>query len=883
MRISIVILLLFASNVFGQNPNEHIPLGSLNKRYLEHLIKVGIDSVRAAHGLNKLANDSVLYEASKGHVEYLKKTRKTTHYQYENPSLKSPEDRVLKSGGKNYVVAENVAKTYAHKLMKNGKKSLNLDHTYQEVANRFVINWVNSPQHYANIIDPRFEVTGIAVEEDSARKEIKAVQLFAEVQFKYSFPEDKKLFPYSKYQSPVLVSSFEGIPRQRIDSKFEWGIRSADDSLVFCANCNDPIDTNVYKDKLLIKGRRIVFHSPNVEMMYLILDTWRSGLAVELVPYKPYDCNNPEYYTLPSRRNQQNMFNGTVLKPVYRKDLKRGFKRGKYTWWSRLKKKGQPIYFEYTLGKLPRDLEGYVEANVLVIKNKKLCRVMHFSDVCGNEMEEFYDIPYMTKLNTYQYGVNPELTEIEFVIPFEQGKFRYDYDDIKPLIDSVSSETFSVVAADVYAYSSLEGSKTMNLALQNKRARSVIRALEENQRSEIIANIRTAENWDMFRDQIKRMPELFALKGLSDQQIRERLSDAAYARSIEHVLSEQRYALVKLKVQVDPTKDGLGEFLIAEFERHLDTVQNEVKTVGMSRKARNNIDTMASIQWYMYHSIKNGKVDSTFFEKLEVPQKVDYARLIKDHLWYDLDIHGSGAGNLIWERNFYNQLNRLDRLGISSFEIRYDVMNYLVRNWKKMPPYGGDVDRLGTNIAGLQALAKTDSVRKHTDELMINYHFANANYRHFTNNTGEPDKLRASMEAIHDYYMDIDHTAEEAWQLGSFFTWGEQEDLAYNILAQKVNEENVNHKLLMLYTKLLFSHIEEYHDTAYQEFVMETSETLTNDEWCSMFVGPCNISFQIFDYEPLKNLYCRKCAEKANYAEKPEEWVDGSPINEKKY
>src|SRR5690606_5503673 len=289
------------------------------------------------------------------------------------------------------------------------------DHTYREVAKRFVKMWVTSPGHYENIINPRYEITGIAVIEDSARKEIKAVQLFAEVQFKYSFPENRTLFPYSNYQPPELPSDFAGISRTSLQTKFEWGIKTPKDSVIFCSTCNTPIDTNGYKDKLLVKGRRLVFYTPNVDMMYNILDTWKSGLAVELVSYKPFDCKNPEYYTISSRRNNQTIYNGTVLKPVYRWDLKHGFKRGKYTWWNRLKKKGEPIYFEYTLGKLPRDIEGYVEANVLVIKNKKLCRVLHFSDVCGESMFEYYEIPYMTKLNTYQYGVNPDLVELEFV------------------------------------------------------------------------------------------------------------------------------------------------------------------------------------------------------------------------------------------------------------------------------------------------------------------------------------------------------------------------------------------------------------------------------------------------------------------------------------
>jgi len=273
LRVILIISFLLVFNASSQTPDEHIPLGKLNARYLEHLIKEGIDSVRVSLGLNKLANDSVLYEASKGHSKYLNDTRRTTHYQYENPELKNPEDRVTVSGGKNYIVAENIAKTNVHKLTKDEKGKLSIDHTYREVAKRFVKMWVTSPGHYENIINPRYEITGIAVIEDSARKEIKAVQLFAEVQFKYSFPENRTLFPYSNYQPPELPSDFAGISRTRLQTKFEWGIKTPKDSVIFCSNCNTPIDTNGYKDKLLVKGRRLVFYTPNVDMMYNILDT----------------------------------------------------------------------------------------------------------------------------------------------------------------------------------------------------------------------------------------------------------------------------------------------------------------------------------------------------------------------------------------------------------------------------------------------------------------------------------------------------------------------------------------------------------------------------------------------------------------------------------
>ncbi len=42
--------------------------------------------------------------------------------------------------------------------------------------------------------------------------------------------------------------------------------------------------------------------------------------------------------------------------------------------------------------------------------------------------------------------------------------------------------------------------------------------------------------------------------------------------------------------------------------------------------------------------------------------------------------------------------------------------------------------------------------------------------------------------------------------------------------------------------------------------------------WCSLFVGPCNISFQLWDSEAMRNLYCEECGEWKNYGKDPSKW-----------
>ncbi len=867
-----ILALLILGSVRSQNPSDRIDLRNFDTQFLEHLIKSKIDSVRKDHGLKTMANDSILFIAAKDHANYLIENKKLSHKQYGNDLKYQPWDRVKFYGAKNYIVGENVAKGFVHKRILDKKGNVSYAHTYEDVANNFVTGWVNSPGHYANMITPNYEVTGVAIQFDSARQEIKAVQKFAEVEFKYAFEENKTMFPYSDWTAPDQATGFDR-SQSKTKQTFEWGIKVPEDSIEYCKHCNVAVDTNAFKNRLRIKGSRVLFTSPNIDMMHALMTKWKSGLALEFVPYRPVDCGNPEYYTMPSRRNDQSIYNGTILKPIYRKDLKKGFKRSGYKWYYRIKKKGKPTHFEYSLGKLPKDIHGYYEMNVLVIHKKKICRVMHLSDVCGEPMELFYDIPYLTKLNKYQYGVNPSLRELSFTVPFEQGKFRYDYEDIKPLIDSVTSDAFTVQSAKIEAFSSLEGNRSSNERLQKLRARSIINAMEYNQRSEIESEIKTNENWALFHQQIESENALKDLRGLDEAKIRQKLANKEYARSIEPFLAEQRYAKIKLTAKVDVTGKEVGNFLISEFSRLRDSVSMDLNSVGMRKETKRNLDTLSSIQWYMYRLIKQGKVDTLLFEQLTVPLSQDYSKLIKDHLWYDLDIHGTGEGNEKWEGQFYQQLNQLDRLGISSFEIRYDVSNYLMRNWPKRVPYRGDVGRLLESIEVLQETATNDSTKAMADRLWVNYHFANANYRHFSKRSSRDDEeMRKSMVLLEKYFLNNQLSDEDNLKLALFFTWGEQEDLAYNVLHPRMLASTTHGPSIALYTKLTFRHEEEYHDQDYYTWIKNTRKVMSKEDWCGMFVGPCNLSFQLFDNEELRDLYCTECAGIKNYAQRPEDW-----------
>ena len=149
-----ITVLLSLNNSFAQK----IDIDNFNQKYLESLIKTGIDSLRTIKGLNALQNDSILYIASLDHASYMTGTRILAHNRDDDPEKETPHKRILFYGGNYMMTGENIAVTYAFLPVSSGGRSRQPDiHTdYKTLANSFVEGWRNSPGHYKNIITPEF-------------------------------------------------------------------------------------------------------------------------------------------------------------------------------------------------------------------------------------------------------------------------------------------------------------------------------------------------------------------------------------------------------------------------------------------------------------------------------------------------------------------------------------------------------------------------------------------------------------------------------------------------------------------------------------------------------------------------------------------------------
>lgn len=891
--LHILLVLVWVPRAFAQSPADRIDPSAINFRYLEHLVKTGIDSVRQSHGLDPLANDSILFVAAKDHAEYLTRKKILSHFQNDVPAKRTPYDRVIFHGGKDFAsVGENIISTFIHQPVKGKGQEVHITETYGQAAADMVIGWVNSPPHFQNIINPVFKSTGVAIIYDLEEKNFKGVQKFGLLNWSYSPNENTEMFSYSDFKPKPLVSSFDSVTKVLHEGRHYWNLKSPRDPAKTCKECED-VSTENQRLELKTSGSSISLYTRDVELIQRLLKKRRDGMAIEIVTYRPFDCGNPAYYTMPSRRNGQCIFNGKVLKPKYKRELlkqwrseKKNFnrKKRKAAWkiikdnrklkgWLakpkdirlKLKEKWHPTEWKARIGRDPRDQTSYYELNVIVLQKKKVCRVLHFSGICGEHYEDTVKLNYQHDLNEEPFELKLKEKELSFIIPFEQGKFDYKTEDIAPLLDSLSVDEFVILDAGIKAYASVEGSEEINKKLQEQRALSIIDAMQKGQNEKIISSIETMEDWDLFYNQLPYMGSHYVLTDKPREEVKALLDNKSFAETVESALEAQRRAEVTLKVQTIVNESNRGRLALEMFNRMHDS------TIKASKPDEAVIDSMERIQSYIYKHVLEGKMDTIWAQKMKIALKQPFQRLALNRLWFEstiVPVKDSAA----WRNKTYHTLNTLMTLKPVTWQVRWNMLVFIHDTWTSGPLHPDlKMEQILQELANLEREAPSHLMPQ-VQKLNIDFHFKAVSYYHSQRGTAARTKKISALSYLYSHYSKQQLTPQQALTLARFFVHYEVDTWAQQMLFPYVMQEEPDKEVLAYFIKLVYQHAEEYPLSYYFEMVKYSAQVMSPEEWCPLFIGPCNISFQLFDHEELRNLYCERCSTYRNYAKDPEQW-----------
>jgi len=858
--------------LFGQEKPIHIKNDSFNKKFLEHLIKIKIDSVRHVYHCKSLVNDSILYIASKHHADYMNENNRMSHFEANAKKTRTPQLRAEYFGAKKYGVGENVLLTpYNVVITTKNKRKLNTI-TYHKLAESIVVGWVNSPGHFKNIITPSYQITGVSVAINKEKNKLYACQKFAVVQHQYYFLESETLFPYSQYIPEKPINSFNGIEHKLKLHNHQWGLKH--DDLNSCEHC-EKITKHNPRIELKIKRGSLILYTKDAEYIKRLIRNKTDGFAVEIVSFDDYMCGNPAYYTNSSRRNGQCRLNGKVLKPLYRKELKAGFKKKKrnkevkffpfifgsdsirfFDRFARYKiEKYNSEYYSISLGRVPKNISSYWNYNLVTIQDNQICHINYLANYCGDLFLHYENLNFVSSQPKDTYPFQLDTAKYSYEIPFDKNNFELDEADIEPFIKSLTTLDYTIDSIHIKAFSSIEGDSLGNEKLQHNRAKSIVQVLEQKQTNPIHTKIQTATSWEHFYRTIKKNKKYSYLAKLNQEEILA-IVNANHDVSLEWILKQERKAEIDMYCKIDLTDHNLVYYIKKELAFLIEKIN---KTSKNTKENKAFLEKYAALYRYIYSNVKKQKIDTSFLAKLTLPKHFERNIELKQlFILYGYEFSEEFNNNHLWfskKDKWRNELIKNSFDDLSSVFIYNDCkiktqalvnkemvtekqiqnivkeLNFLLQ--KEITFDTEEIEKLKTNLNMI--LLNTTYKRKPKEHII---------------------EAGRSIDQIVNYYKNHGlWTKENVIRLAKMSVYYEDIHKALWLLSPFMDDETVLSYALPLY----YSHPSEEGATAYYNKLKELSKTMKKNNWCNLFMNKCSIPFQSFDDEELRNIFCEKC------------------------
>ncbi len=816
-KLLLYLAVLYVSYVKAQSPDVIFDKNNYNVKYLENLLKINLDSIRNSYNLQPLLNDSILYVSAKQHVKYCKNRKNITHRQ-ESRKYKNPQNRVESNGADGYIAGEIICRL-----------ALDTGLSYKQLADTLSSLIISDTVSKAHLLSEMYNIIGLAA--GTGGSAIYIVADIAQTEADYRYKPNKKLFPFDNLE----VKQHKKTKYSYIKS-YGWKIKAPKKESDF-ENTKRTFD-RLKKKEVKKDGTRLSVIFDSESSVKQIIEKKKDGFAIELVSFDDYDCTSKNYYK-PARRNKHSLLNGVLMKPRYYNDI---FKKSGYG-------DEKQKYFIKDIGSI-KNGAGIFEANAVLFKKNRIVAIIKPSHICGSMLKYSPEkLPYLDNLYNPYYEPDVDYDTLKLKIYFGVGETQPESEDIGKIIEFVKKEGLVITKAYVNANASIEGSAKVNEMLFNKRAENITALFENEQDYHIQTILKTQENWDLFFMQIKNTR--FANLAYKDTAyIKYFVKDSIdYFREM---LDKQRYAQVNLFAVTKATRDKFKVFALNEYKKLIPQII-EAQEKNKLKLANGLLEKAEAVQLFLFDQYNRKKIGLNFVNLLKIPDKDIFANLRFNRLMFDFKYVAESSG--IDETSFFNSIKTLSSKENICNLVFYNFVAYLINH------YGEDTETDYTDSKKFLNLIQKMGQNGIDNEYVknINLHLNYLRTLEFYESR-EFKRARKSLAFIADYYQKKENiSAETIVNVAEYYILFNEFEKAKKIVAPIANCSNPNHNALILYLKLHYMNYWEKNRTEeYYSLLFEASKILSNDEWCGLFAGDCNISFQIFDYEPLWKFYCLK-------------------------
>jgi uncharacterized protein YkwD len=562
-------------------------LGSLNQKLLSDLYNKKLNEHRKSLSLSQLKSDPVLIKAALIHSEYMSEKDTLTHNEI-TPERKTPFDRVKYLKGKHDGVGENCLYFPLFTYFKSKKKKDSTKvSTYEDAAEQLFIQWKNSPGHYKNMIEPKYDLQGISFSYNKEKNKFYATQVFGMVPYNYPSHLEQYLNDYNiKPKAPAVCKPIvdENLPGYRV------------------------------ANRIFIEDNKIYIYLQYPKPFEKVFTSQNDMIAIDVVFKDQFNCEKN------NRLNGSPYYDGVLLPPVSFKEL---FKR------NTLKEEGRLKAF---LCDLPQEvrIKNY-QLNTVLIKNSCFCDYSFPVEVASQNYDLINLQPFWDTVNV-ALRTDTFHRIIKQRIRFDKGKSTFNKFDLLFTQVKLAQLKDYMKSMTLNAYSSVEGDPEINKSIQTKRAANVLAELQPFIKPGLKIKTLASENWDMFNSLIPNTSYDFLLKE-DKKTVKQFLKDSTDF-FLELILDLERY--VEFEIEVEGTYNNFSDPNILEVAIHRALANKNYKLAHeiQSKIIYSYLKEKASIDNLSYFDMHKDTLDLPFYINLLA------AKSINEYSPYFQDIKG---------------------------------------------------------------------------------------------------------------------------------------------------------------------------------------------------------------------------------------------------
>jgi len=688
-------------------------------------------------------------------------------------------------------------------LSKNKK-----DVPYIEIARNITAKWINGQKEKVILLNPKYIYVGLGFFPDADFKKIYVSAMFAGYDISNEGAKHKK----------EIKPSFNNASKK---------FKAPEDKK--CKNCKVFKNYELLHQGLYVENNKIYLKYNNLKELKRLLKKPKDGIAVDIVQRAQY--TQAEYNIV-----DNNLLNKGIMQKVIYKD--KLFASNKLLDKKDQKKNKKLNEILVEVGKLPKNIKGNYELNLIIIQDNTICKTVSqsYTELLSQEGEFSNSIlPIKAKniSNNQPFVPKPENNLITFIIPFEKNKYTYKQEDIQPLIDALDEPDYIIEGLYIYAYSSIEGDSITNAKLQIKRAESVAQVLQSNQKVKVKPVIITNDSWNLFVLENEDGPYAELVNMGKKKAIQKINSDKKLLQELEPILARERFA----QVIMDVTYDISGN-------------KEQKYSFAMLRKSIKSADTAKAykILEYIYSCIKNNKYPRELLDTFQIP-------VTKENIPF--------TNNLIYFKYLLNNtLKEEDGLVL--------IKNFEMDNSNPILQYNAVFAKIkiDSTLCNEDAQAKIqneiDNLNKtNLDKQLINNLNAEWQFKlidYYDTIPNSEAQIEACLNKIKSFYNIEESSWQNSVKLANIFARAKFYWEAAEILEPLLVSKDVNEKIVFNYISIA-SHLPEKFNSRYFTKAMQLAKQYNPERFCKLFGKPY-LSFQILENPGIKKEFLNSNCEK---------------------